>query len=269
MSSEGKHPNRLTVPALGEMKSARRPIVMLTAYDYSSAVLAEAAEVDVILVGDSLGNVVQGRETTLAVTLDEMAYHANMVGRGSQRAMLVVDMPFGTFHIAPEETARHAIDMIKRTPCQAVKMEGGVARADHIRAIVEAGIPVMGHIGLEPQAIHRLGRYAIMRDREQLIADAKAVEQAGAFSIVLECIPSDLAAEITDQLSIPTIGIGAGPQCDGQVLVFHDMLNLNLQTPPRHVRVYADLGRQAADAIRQYGEDVRARRFPGDAESPK
>ena len=234
--------NRMTVPDFVAKKAAGQRISMLTAYDYPLAALLDRAGVDGILVGDSLGMVVQGRETTLPVTLDQIIYHAEMVGRAVQRALLVADMPFLTFQLGVVPAIEHAGRILKETRCQAVKLEGGVEQAKVIAALVSAGIPVMAHVGLRPQSVNQLGGYRVQRDERRLLDDARAAEEAGAFSIVLECIPATIAGQITQTLvSIPTIGIGAGAACDGQVLVTHDLLGLGGGYLPRFVRQYADL----------------------------
>lgn len=254
---------RITVPQFTAMKAAGHKISMLTAYDYTLARLVDSAGIDGILVGDSLGMVVQGHATTLPVTLDQTIYHAEMVGRAVEHALTVVDMPFPTFQLGPQKAIENAARIIKETNCQAVKLEGGTDQADVIAALVGAGIPVMAHCGLRPQNVHQLGGFSVQRNRVQLMADAQAAEQAGAFAIVLECIPAELARQITAAIKIPTIGIGAGVGCDGQVLVLHDLLGLTAGRVPRHVKVYADLGRLAVEAITQYRDDVRQQAFPG------
>jgi len=264
MSSDS---GRVTVPKFIAMKAAGRKITMLTAYDYPMARLVDAAGVDAILVGDSLAQVVQGHATTLPVTLDQMVYHAEMVGRAVQRALVVVDMPFPTDRLGGLEAVRSAGRILKETRCQAVKLEGGGDQAEVVAALVSAGIPVMAHCGLRPQSIHQTGGYRVQRDRQQLHSEAKAAEAAGAFAILLECIPADLGAEVTAAVSIPTIGIGAGPGCDGQVLVFHDLLGLTPGRLPRHVKTYADLGKTTAEAIARYCDEVRTGQFPGPEQS--
>jgi len=244
------------------MKTAGEKIAMLTAYDFPTARLLDEAGIDVILVGDSLAAVVQGRDTTLPVTLDQVLYHAEMVGRAAEHALVVVDMPFPTFHLGKYRTIENAARVLKDTLCRAVKIEGGEKQAEVIEAVVEAGIPVMAHIGLRPQSIHQLGGYSVQRDRDALLADAQAVQNAGAFAVVLECVPAKLAEEVTRSIRIPTIGIGAGPHCDGQVLVLHDLLGLTPGRVPRHVKVYAELGKTIAEAVAQYGQDVRTGTFP-------
>jgi 3-methyl-2-oxobutanoate hydroxymethyltransferase len=259
--SDAKGP--MTVPKFAALKAAGQKITVVTAYDYTSAVLVDAAGVDAILVGDSLGMVVQGHPTTLPVTLDQMIYHAEMVGRACRSALTIVDLPFPTYHLGVRDAILSASRILKETACQAVKLEGGADQAEVIAALVSAGIPVMAHSGLRPQNIRNLGRYAVQRDRDRLLADADAAAKAGAFGIVLECIPADLATEITASVPIPTIGIGAGPGCDGQVLVFHDMLGLTVGKKPRHVKGYATLGPMVTDAVARYRDEVRAGIFPG------
>lgn len=245
------------------MKGAGRKITMLTAYDYALAGLVDAAGVEAILVGDSLSMVVQGHGNTLPVTLEEMIYHAEMVGRAVHHALVVVDMPFPSFHLGMHRAIENAGRILKETRCQAVKLEGGVEQGEVIAALVSAGIPVMAHCGLRPQSIHQLGGYRVQRDERQLLADAQAAEHAGAFAMVLECIPAETAARITAAVRIPTIGIGAGLGCDGQVLVLHDLLGLNSGHVPRHVRQYADLKKTVVAAVGQFRDDVRAGVFPG------
>ena len=253
---------RITVPQFRGFKAAGRKISMLTAYDYSMAELIDAAGVEAILVGDSMSMVVQGHSTTLPVTLDEIIYHAEMVGRAVQRSLVVVDMPFPSFHLGGYKAIENAGRILKQTRCHAVKLEGGTEQAEVIEALVSAGIPVMAHCGLRPQNVHQLGGYKVQRDRDQLMADAKAAEAAGAFSMVLECIPSAIAKEISETVSIPTIGIGAGPDCDGQVLVLHDLLGLTSGYVPRFVKAYADLKTTITEAVNDYREDVRTGKFP-------
>jgi 3-methyl-2-oxobutanoate hydroxymethyltransferase len=240
---------------------------MLTAYDYTTAQLLDAAGVDCLLVGDSLGTVVQGWDTTLRVTLGQMLYHAEMVARAAKQSFVVADLPFLSYQISTEQAIRSAGTMLKRTDCRAVKLEGGVRMAATIRAVVDAGIPVMGHVGLTPQSVRRLGGYKVQRDEEQLLADAQAVSEAGAFAIVLECVPSKIATRITASVPIPTIGIGAGPGCDGQVLVTPDLLGLFQGFRPKFVRQYAKVGDTIREAAATYLADVREGRFPSEGES--
>jgi len=260
MSTES---GRMTVPRFTALKAAGRKISMLTAYDYALAELVDSAGVEGILVGDSMSMVVQGHATTLPVTLDEMIYHAEMVGRAVKQALVVVDMPFPSFHLGKYKAIEAAGRILKEADVQAVKLEGGVEQAEVIAALVGAGIPVMAHVGLRPQSVHQLGGYKVQRDEGRLMRDAQAAQQAGAFSIVLECIPAPLAVRISDELAIPTIGIGAGNGCDGQVLVLHDLLGLTTGYVPRFVKQYADLKKLIPDAVRRYREDVQSGQFPG------
>jgi 3-methyl-2-oxobutanoate hydroxymethyltransferase len=254
---------RMTVPKFTALKGAGRKITMLTAYDYPTAALVDAAGIEAILVGDSLSMVVQGHDTTLPVTLDEMIYHAEMVGRAVKQALVIVDMPFPTCYLGPHKAVESAGRVLKETSCQAVKLEGGAEQADVIAALVSAGIPVMAHCGLRPQSVHQLGGYKVQRDAEQLLTDAKAAEQAGAFAMVLECIPSELAKRVTESVRIPTIGIGAGADCDGQVLVINDLLGLTSGYVPKFVKAYAVLRAVITGAVSQFRDDVRAGEFPG------
>jgi 3-methyl-2-oxobutanoate hydroxymethyltransferase len=226
------------------------------------AAMLDAAGIEGILVGDSMSMVVQGHATTLPVTLDEIIYHAEMVGRAVQRALVVVDMPFPYNHLGPQKAVEYAGRILKETRCQAVKLEGGADQADVIRTLVTAGIPVMAHVGLRPQSVHQLGGYKVQRDEEQLLTDAKAAQEAGAFSIVLECVPADVARKITQTVRVPTIGIGAGPDCDGQVLVINDLLGITSGYVPRFVKAYADLKTSIHDAVTRYRDDVRSGAFP-------
>jgi 3-methyl-2-oxobutanoate hydroxymethyltransferase len=254
---------QITVPEFVAMKAAGRKITMLTAYDYGMARLVDSAGIEGILVGDSLSMVVQGRPNTLPVTVDEMIYHTEMVGRAARHALVVADMPFLSYQVSVPQAVENAGRVLKQTRCQAVKLEGGTEQADVIQALVSAGIPVMAHCGLRPQSVQQLGGYSVQRDRPRLLADAQAAEQAGAFSIVLECIPADMAGEITAALGIPTIGIGAGAGCDGQILVIHDLLGLTTGRVPRHVKKYADLGQLVVEAVTRYRDEVRGAVFPG------
>ncbi|MCE2391915.1 MAG: 3-methyl-2-oxobutanoate hydroxymethyltransferase [Proteobacteria bacterium] len=262
---------RTTVPGLARKKRAGEKISMLTAYDYPFARILDQAGTDILLVGDSLGSVVQGRETTLPVTLDEMVYHTRLVSRAAERSLVVADMPFGSFQIGVERTLEATVRLVKDGGAHAVKLEGGERVADRIRAIAGMDIPLMGHIGLTPQSVHRMGGYRVQgrgpEGRARLLRDARVVQEAGAFALVLEGVPRDLAAEITGELEIPTIGIGAGPDCDGQVLVIHDLLGLGGEAPPRFVRRYVDLAEIVGKAARMYIEDVREQKFPAEAES--
>ena len=258
---------QITVPQFTAMKASGRKITVLTAYDYPTAKLVDSTDIECILVGDSLSMVVQGNANTLPVTLDEMIYHATMVVPGGP------PRAGGGRHAVSNLPPRHvqAIDdaarILKESHCQAVKLEGGTDQAEVIEAFVSAGIPVMSHCGLRPQSVHRMGGYRVQRDTAELMADAKAAQQAGAFAIVLECIPAEIAHEITAELAIPTIGIGAGPHCDGQVQVLHDMLGITLGHVPRHAKAYADLKNTIAEAVTRYRDEVREGVFPGDEQS--
>ena len=262
-----KQSSRITVPQFTAMKAEGRKISMLTAYDYTMAALLDAAGVEGILVGDSMSMVVQGHENTLPVTLDEIIYHAEMVGRAVEQALVVVDMPFPTYHLGRHRAIESAGRILKETRCQAVKLEGGADQAETIAALGAAGIPVMAHVGLRPQSVHRMGGYRVQRDAAQLLADAQAAEDAGAFAIVLECIPAQVAAKITQSVRIPTVGIGAGPDCDGQVLVLHDLLGLTSGYVPRFVKKYAQLQNVIREAVQSYCRDVRDGAFPGEDQS--
>jgi 3-methyl-2-oxobutanoate hydroxymethyltransferase len=269
---------KITVPELLQRKSAAadsatnaKKIVCLTAYDYPTARLLDEAGVDVILVGDSLAMVVLGHDSTLPVTLDEMLHHARAVRRGTKHALVVADMPFGSYHSDTAESLRNAVRFVKEAGVEAVKVEGGERRLELIARLTEAEIPVMGHIGLTPQSVNALGGYRVqgktVDSAEQLLRDARAVEAAGAFAIVLEAVPRELATQITRELRIPTIGIGAGPDCDGQILVVHDLLGLTFDATPKFARKYANVGEVISNAVREYCDDVRSGSFPSDAES--
>jgi 3-methyl-2-oxobutanoate hydroxymethyltransferase len=246
------------------MKKNGEKIVSLTAYDYPTARMADESGVHMILVGDSLGMAVQGYSSTLPVTMDEMIYHTRMVGRAARTAMVVADMPFLSYQADMAEAIANAGRFLKETHASAIKLEGGATVKNTIRAISEAGIPVQAHIGLTPQSVHQMGGYKVQRDEERLMADALDVQAAGAFSVVLEGIPAHIAAKITEALVIPTIGIGAGPQCDGQVLVVHDMLGLTEDYLPKFVKQYAKLAGQVRSAIKDYVEEVQGGQFPSD-----
>jgi 3-methyl-2-oxobutanoate hydroxymethyltransferase len=265
--ADAEHDAPVTVPDLRRWKAAGRRIAVLTAYDFNTARMLDASGVDVLLVGDSLGTVVQGRENTLAVTLDQMIYHAEMVGRAVKRALVVGDLPFLSYQVSIERAIESAGRFLKETRCAAVKLEGGRRAAATIRALVDAEIPVMGHVGLTPQSYHRLGGFKVQRDAPTLLAEARAVAEAGAFAVVLECVPGELASQITAALDIPTIGIGAGAGCDGQVLVVNDLLGLFDDFRPRFVRRYAELGTLIRQAARDYVADVRSGSFPGPDET--
>jgi 3-methyl-2-oxobutanoate hydroxymethyltransferase len=264
MSAESRP---LTVTDLLAMKPAGKRIVMLTCYDAVFARLLEQAGVDVLLVGDSLNQVLAGHETTLSTTLDQMIYHAGAVRRASRRALVFVDLPFLTYQVSIPDAIRNAGRVLQETGAHGVKLEGGSHMAGTVTALVERGIPVIGHLGLTPQSVHALGGYRVQgRDpaaRDRLLNDAKALEAAGACSIVLELIPADVAGRISKALTIPTIGIGAGPQCDGQVLVLHDMLGLNEQFAPKFLKHYAKLGEAVREAVRTYASEVRDGKYPG------
>jgi 3-methyl-2-oxobutanoate hydroxymethyltransferase len=260
---------RITVPQFAAMKQAGRKITVLTAYDYPTAALLDSVGIEAVLVGDSLSMVVQGHGDTLPVTLDQMIYHAEMVGRAVSHSLVIVDMPFPSFHLGVHKAIENAARILKESRCQAVKIEGGVEQAEVIAALTSAGIPVMAHCGLRPQNIHQLGGYHVQRDEEQLLADATAAEKAGAFSIVLECIPAGIAERITAELKIPTIGIGAGRGCDGQVLVIHDLLGITEGPLPRHVKPYADLKNTISKAVTRFRDEVRDATFPGDEQTFK
>jgi 3-methyl-2-oxobutanoate hydroxymethyltransferase len=270
---------KVTVPDIRSRKclssagslETKPKITCLTAYDYPTARLLDDAGVDILLVGDSLGMVVLGYDSTLPVTLDEMIHHTRAVRRGTRRALLVADMPFGSFHVSLDESVSNAVRLVKEAGAEAVKIEGGERRIELIARLVEAEIPVMGHVGLTPQSINALGGFHVQgkttEAARQLERDARAVEAAGAFSIVLESVPRKLAASITEKLHIPTIGIGAGPDCDGQVLVFHDFAGLTIGHTPKFARKYAQLGAELTRATTEFCEDIRSGRFPSDAES--
>jgi 3-methyl-2-oxobutanoate hydroxymethyltransferase len=257
----------ITVKSLVAKKNRGEKITMLTAYDYPTAQLLDAAGVDCLLVGDSLGMVVQGKTTTIPVTLEQMIYHGEMVARAVRRGMVVVDLPFPVGQLSIPHTVESAARVMKETQCQAVKMEGGHQQADAIRALVDAGIPTIAHIGLRPQSVHALGGYRVQRDSDRLMRDALAAQSAGAFAILIECVPAELARAATEALQVPTIGIGAGPHCDGQVLVTNDMLGWTSGYVPRFVRQFADLKHAASQAVTEYCSAVRNGQFPGDSES--
>ncbi len=255
--------DRMTVPKFTALKRAGQKITMLTAYDFATAALLDAAGIEGILVGDTLSMVVQGHPNTLPVTLDQMIYHAEMVGRAVHRALLVVDLPFPDGHTGPLKAVEHGGRILKETRAQAVKLEGGADQAGTIAALVAAGIPVMAHCGLRPQSVHQLGGYKVQRDEDRLLHDTRAAEAAGAFAVVLECVPAALADKITRAVGIPTIGIGAGAGCDGQVLVTNDMLGLTTGRVPKFVKAYADLKSTIAQAATRFRDEVRAGTFPG------
>ncbi len=262
---------RVTIPQLTEWKKNRRKITALTAYDYTFARLLDDSGIDVILVGDSAGMVAMGYENTLPVTMDEMIHHTRGVRRGVQQALLVGDMPFMSYHTSAEDTIRNAGRFIQEGGAEAVKMEGGSRVLDKISAVVQAGISVMGHVGLTPQSVHQFGGYRVQGknylDARQIKKDALVLQKAGVFSLVLEGIPMELAAEITAELEIPTIGIGAGPHCDGQILVTQDMLGMNLDFAPKFVKKYGELGTTVRLAVQDYVDEVQSGAFPDEAHS--
>lgn len=258
---------RLTVPAFVARKQAQQKICLLTAYDFPTARMLDAAGVDAILVGDSMAMVIQGHDTTLPVTLDEMIYHGKMVVRATESAMVIVDLPFPTFHMGVHKAIELAGRVLKETHCQAVKLEGGQDQQEVIAGLVSAGIPVMAHVGLRPQSVHAMGGYKVQRDEDRLLADSLAAQEAGAFGIVLECIPRQVAERITAELTIPTIGIGAGPNCDGQVLVIHDLLGLTTGHVPKFVKQYANLRETIEGAVDRWCGEVRNGHYPDDQHS--
>lgn len=262
---------RVTIHTLRQMKERGEKIAMLTAYDATFARLLDESGADVLLVGDSLGMVVQGHDTTLPVTLEEIIYHTRTVVRGATRAHVVGDMPFGSYQASLDQGVANAARLMKEGGCHSIKLEGGAQHAELIRRMVGAGIPVMGHIGLTPQSFHQLGGFKVQGretgGREKLIADALALEEAGVYAIVLEAIPADIAREITESVGVPTIGIGGGAGCDGQVLVCYDMLGMDETFKPRFVRRFANLGQTIKEAVNAYVSEVRAGTFPSDAES--
>ena len=257
---------KVTINTLRKMKQAGERITMLTAYDASFARLLDLAGTDVLLVGDSLGMVVQGHDTTLPVTMDQMVYHCAAVRRGVQRAHLVGDLPFGSYQGSADEAVKNAVRLVAEGGAESIKLEGGAEYADIVQRIVRAGIPVMGHIGLTPQSVHKLGGYVVQGRTEEkaqkLLADAKALEAAGCSSLILEMMPSELSAQIARELSIPVIGIGAGAGCDGQVLVIYDLLGMNPDFSPKFVKKYLDLGMLIREAVMRYNDEVRHGTFP-------
>src|SRR5579863_4290915 len=263
--------SKITVPHILERKLRAERIACLTAYDYPTARLVDESGIDIILVGDSLAQVVLGYDSTLPVTVDEMLHHLRAARRGVRRALLVADLPYGAYHVGADDALRAVVRYLKEGGAEAVKLEGGQKRAETIRHLVDAEIPVMGHIGLTPQSIHAFGGHRVqgrtLDAASELIADAQAIEDAGAFAIVLEGIPRELASIITRRLRIPTIGIGAGPDCDGQILVLHDLLGLTFGEPPKFARRYANLGETISQAVKEYCADVTEGSFPSDAES--
>lgn len=269
--SVNKEVKKITTHTLQKMKAAGEKISMLTAYDFSFARLFDQAGMEVILVGDSASNVMAGHETTLPITLDQMIYHASSVIRGTNRALVVVDLPFGSYQSNSDIALASAIRIMKETGAHALKLEGGEEIVESVKKIVSAGIPVMGHLGLTPQSIYKFGTYNVRAKEEaeanQLRKDARLLQEAGCFAVVLEKIPAALAREVSESLSIPTIGIGAGPWCDGQVLVMHDMLGINTEFKPRFLRQYLNLAEEINQAVQQYIRDVKEKNFPNEKES--
>jgi 3-methyl-2-oxobutanoate hydroxymethyltransferase len=266
MSKQGKT-NKVTISTIREMKAKGEKITMLTAYDYSTALIVDEAGIDMILVGDSLGNVMLGYDSTIPVTMDDMIHHTKAVTRATKYAMVIGDMPFMSYQASQDEAIANAGRLLKEAGAHGIKLEGGREMADVVRRIVSAGIPVMGHLGLTPQSVHQLGGYKVQGKQkeaaEKIIEDAKILEEAGAFSVVLECVPEKLAEEITASLTIPTIGIGAGIHCDGQVLVVNDMLGMFEKFTPKFVKKYANLNADMREAVSQYIDEVKSEVFPG------
>jgi 3-methyl-2-oxobutanoate hydroxymethyltransferase len=264
-------PAKVTLQTLQEKKINAKPIVALTAYDYSTARLVDEAGVDMILVGDSLAMVVMGYESTLPVTVDEMLHHTRAVRRAVKRALLVADMPFGSYHTSIEDGIRNAARFLKEAGAEAVKIEGGASRIELVESLVDAEIPVMAHIGLTPQSVHKMSGYRVqaksMATIRRLLQDARALEAAGAFALVLEGVPREVAQRVTAALKIPVIGIGAGPDCDGQILVLHDLMNLTFSSPPQFVRRYGDVASVIRSGVEEYRKDVDERQFPSEDES--
>ncbi|MET7255462.1 3-methyl-2-oxobutanoate hydroxymethyltransferase [Dyadobacter fermentans] len=262
---------RITTHVIQEMKNRGEKITCLTAYDYSMAGIVDAAGVELILVGDSASNVMAGHETTLPITIDQMIYHASSVVRAVKRALVVVDLPFGSYQGNSREALNSAIRIMKESGAHAVKLEGGLEIKDSVIRILSAGVPVMGHLGLTPQSIYKFGTYTVRAKQEaeaqKLIEDAKMLEEVGCFSVVLEKIPAKLTKQVSESIQIPTIGIGAGPHADGQVLVIHDLLGINKEFKPRFLRHYADLNGVMTNAITNYISDVKGRSFPNESES--
>lgn len=262
---------KITAPTFIKMKQAGEKIAMLTAYDYTTAAIIDESGVDCILIGDSASNVMAGNENTIPITVDQMIYHARAVVRAAQRALILCDMPFGSYQISREDGVRNAIKIMKESGVDAVKLEGGIEIIETVKAIIDAGIPVCGHLGLTPQSVHKFGGYGLrakeQAEAEKLIADAEALDKAGCFAIVLEKVPAELAAKITQKVNCATIGIGAGNGTDGQVLVYADMLGMNKGFKPKFLRQYADLHSIMTDAIGNYVGDVKSSSFPNESES--
>lgn len=258
--------DKVTIPILHQMKQEGQKITMLTAYDYPFALLVDRAKIEIVLVGDSLGNVVLGYESTIGVTMDEMLHHAKAVKRAVKRAFLVGDMPFMSYNVNTEEAIENAGRFLKEAGCEAVKLEGGLEATETVSCIVKAGISVLGHIGLTPQTVSKLGGYKVQGKKaekaKELIDSAKKLEEAGCFALILECIPEALAKIITSELNIPTIGIGAGPHCDGQVLVIHDLLGMSAGFKPKFVKNYANLSKDITSAIESFKKEVKENKFP-------
>lgn len=267
MAADSSPQRQITVRKFASLKAAGSKITMATAYDYTMAALLDSTGIEGILVGDSLSMVVAGYENSLRCTMDQMVYHTEMVGRAVRHALVVADMPFLSFQLGVTKAIENAGRLLKETRCQAVKLEQGGEQIEITRALVSAGIPVMAHLGLRPQTIHQTGGYRVQRDGERLLSDAKAAEEAGAFAILLECIPVEVAQEITAAVGVPTIGIGAGPGCDGQVLVIHDILGIPSEKVPRHAKVYAEVGRTIVEAVTRFRDEVRQGVFPGPEQS--
>ena len=276
MSAASRSGDKVTVPEILVRKSVLQSqpaskIVCLTAYDFPTARIIDSSGVDIILVGDTLGMVVLGYESTVPVTLDEILHHLRAVRRGTRHALLVADMPFGTYHVSIEDSVRAAIRLVKEGGAEAIKLEGGERHFELIHRLVDAGIPVMGHVGMTPQSVNAFGGFKVQgrsaESAEQVLRDAHAIEAAGAFAVVLECVPRELAARVTGKLRIPTIGIGAGPDCDGQILVFHDLIGLTSGRTPKFARQYGDVSGVISQAVAGYCDDVRAGTFPTDSES--
>lgn len=269
-TQSSKRPKKITTQTVVSMKQQGQKISMLTAYDYTMAQIIDRAGIDIILVGDSASNVMAGHETTVPMTMEQMIYHASCVVRGVEQALVIADLPFMSYQVTAKEALKNAGAMMKEAGAHGVKLEGGKAIVKTVKRIVDAGIPVMGHLGLTPQSIYKFGTYKVRAtedaEAEALLGDALALEQAGCFAIVLEKIPASLAAKVTDKLAIPTIGIGAGAACDGQVLVTHDMLGLNKAFNPRFVRRYADLDTSMTEAVQGYITDIRSGDFPNEEE---
>ena len=265
-----KEVRKITTNTLLKMKGAGEKISMITAYDYSFAKIFDAAGIDIILVGDSASNVMAGHETTLPITLDQMIYHAGSVVRGCSRSLIVVDLPFGSYQGNSKEALNSTIRIMKETGAHAIKLEGGEEIVDSVKRILSAGVPVMGHLGLTPQSIYKFGTYTVRakeeEEAEKLKRDANILQEAGCFGIVLEKIPASLAMSVSEQLTIPTIGIGAGNGCDGQVLVMHDMLGINTEFKPRFLRTYLNLNDEVTGAVKQYIKDIKSKDFPNEKE---